>query len=417
MNIKPLIRPRALWAVVGAGTLAATALSVTAEAAPARTANAWHQWHQWHQLCAVPGTDQASCDVLQVDDPAEPVAAFGVTAGAAPSGYGPADLRSAYSLPADGGSGQTVAVIDADADPNAASDLATYRQQYGLPACTTSNGCFQKVSSSGSTTNLPPKASANQGTEDSLDLDMVSAIAPDAHIVLVEADGGGVSNMGQAVNEAVTLGAKFVSNSYIWKQASSDPSYDEDYYDHPGVVMAAGTGDWDYQWGVGYPSSSPYVTAVGGTSLVKASNPRGWTETVWNSKPGEGTGSGCSAYESKPSWQKDSGCAKRTESDVAAVADPGHGVAVYDSYQEKGWGVYGGTSAATPVIAGVYADAGTPSSGSNPASFPYADPGALNDVTSGSDGSCSPSYLCTAQKGYDGPTGLGTPNGTAAFRG
>jgi subtilase family serine protease len=420
MDLKPLIRARALWAFVGAGTLAATAFSVTAEAAPAHTAPAhtaqtWHQWHQWHQLCAAPGTDQASCDVLQVDDTAEPVAAFGVTANATPSGYGPADLVSAYNLPANGGSGQTIAVIDADDDPNAAGDLNTYRQQYGLPACTTSNGCFKKVSSSGSSTSLPPKASANQGAEDSLDLDMVSAVAPDAHIILVEASGGGVSNMGQAVNEAVKLGAKFVSNSYIWKESSSDPTYDKDYYDHPGVVMAAGSGDWDYSWGVGYPSSSPYVTSVGGTSLVKASNSRGWTETVWNTKAGEGTGSGCSAYESKPSWQKDSGCAKRTEADVAAVADPGHGVAVYDSYQEKGWGVYGGTSAATPVIAGVYADAGTPPSGSNPASFPYANPGALNDVTSGNDGSCSPSYLCTAQKGYDGPTGLGTPNGTGAF--
>ena len=129
-----------------------------------------------------------------------------------------------------------------------------------------------------------------------------------------------------------------------------------------------------------------------------------------------GTGSGCSSVESKPSWQTDADCSGRTVADVAAVADPNTGVAVYDSYQAGGWNVYGGTSASSPIIAGVYALAGTPSSGSNPASFPYADSSALNDVTSGSNGSCS-DYLCNAGSGYDGPTGLGTPNGTAAFTG
>jgi subtilase family serine protease len=415
MRTNALIRSRILWSAVSAGALAVSAFAATAQAGTTPTARSAQTPLAWHQLCAAPGTAQASCDVLQVNHPAERVAAFGATANASPSGYGPSDLRSAYNLPANGGSGQTVAVIDADDDPDAASDLATYRQQYGLPACTTSNGCFRKVSSNGSSTSLPTKASADQGAEDSLDLDLVSAIAPDAHIILVEASGGGVSNMGAAVNEAVKLGAKIVSNSYIWKQTSSDPTYDKDYYDHPGVAMVAGSGDWDYQWGVGYPASSPYVTAVGGTSLVKASNSRGWNETVWNTKAGEGTGSGCSAYEAKPSWQKDTGCTKRTEADVSASADPDHGEAVYDSYQENGWGVYGGTSAATPIIAGVYADAGTPTAGSDPASFPYADPSALNDVTSGNNGSCSPAYLCTAEVGYDGPTGLGTPNGTAAF--
>ncbi|MBY8887070.1 S53 family peptidase [Streptomyces sp. PTM05] len=414
-----LKRHRTLIAAVSSGALAVTALAVagTAGAAPAtataHTATTSHP--AWRQLCGAPSTTVASCDVLQVTNPVEHVSAFGVSPHATPSGYGSGDLQSAYGLPANGGSGQTIAVIDAYDDPDAASNLATYRKQYGLPACTASNGCFKEVNSSGKSSPLPSKASANQGAEDSLDLDLVSAVAPDAKILFVEASKGGVSDMGAAVNEAVELGAKFVSNSYIWKESSSDPTYDKDYYDHPGVAVVAGSGDWDYSWGVGYPSSSPYVVSVGGTSLVKSSNTRGWNETVWNTKSGEGTGSGCSAYEPKPSWQKDTGCSKRMTADVAAVADPGHGVAVYDSYQEKGWGVYGGTSAATPVIAGVYADAGTPASGSNPASFPYADPGALNDVTSGDNGSCSPAYFCTAEKGYDGPTGLGTPNGTAAF--
>ncbi|MEU6479816.1 S53 family peptidase [Streptomyces sp. NPDC047017] len=397
-----------------AGLLTVSTLTLTGQA-QANTPHSTSAAPVWHPLCATPTTTLASCDVLEVDKPHEHVAALGVTAGAAPSGYGPSDLQSAYKLPADGGTGQTVAVIDAYDDPNAEKDLATYRKQYGLPACTTSNGCFKKVNSSGNTSPLPSKASANQGAEDSLDLDLVSAVAPRAKILFVEASKGTLTEMGKAVNQAVALGAKFVSNSYIFKESSSDPSYDKQYYDHPGVAVVAGTGDWNYAWGMGYPSSSPYVTSVGGTSLVRSSGERGWNETVWNSESDKGTGSGCSAYEPKPAWQKDTGCAKRMTADVAAVADPAHGLAVYDSYQKNGWGVFGGTSAATPVIAGVYADAGAPPSGSNPASFPYTHQDALNDVTSGDNGQCSPAYFCTAEKGYDGPTGLGTPNGTAAF--
>jgi subtilase family serine protease len=177
------------------------------------------------------------------------------------------------------------------------------------------------------------------------------------------------------------------------------------------VAVTASSGDGSY--GVEYPAASRYVTAVGGTSLSKASNSRGWSETVWS-----GAGSGCSAYDAKPAWQTDTGCAKRTVADVAAVADPNTGVAVYDTYaQGSGWMVFGGTSVASPLIASVYALAGTPSSGSVPASFPYAHTSALYDVTSGSNGSCSPSYLCTGTSGYDGPTGLGTPDGVSAFAG
>ncbi len=153
-------------------------------------------------------------------------------------------------------------------------------------------------------------------------------------------------------------------------------------------------------------------------AVKQGSNARGWTESVWSTSSTEGAGSGCSAYDAKPTWQKDTGCAKRTVADVSAVADPATGVAVYDTYGgDPGWEVFGGTSVASPIIAGVYADAGTPSAGSTPASFPYAHTGSLNDVTTGATASCSPAYLCTAETGYDGPTGLGTPNGLAAFTG
>jgi len=138
---------------------------------------------------------------------------------------------------------------------------------------------------------------------------------------------------------------------------------------------------------------------------------------VWKTNSSEGAGSGCSANVAKPSWQKDTGCAKRMVSDVSAVADPATGVAVYQTYGGSGWAVYGGTSASAPIIASVYALAGTPGSSDNPASYPYAHTGSLYDVTSGNNGSCSPSYFCAAASGYDGPTGLGTPNGVAAFAG
>ncbi|MEU5432810.1 putative Ig domain-containing protein [Streptomyces sp. NPDC020719] len=337
---------------------------------------------------------------------------LGIVPNAAPSGYGPSDLQSAYALPS-GGSGATVAIVDAYDDPNAESDLATYRSQYGLPACTTANGCFKKVDQNGGTSY--PTADSGWAGEISLDVDMVSAVCPSCHILLVEANQPSMADLGTAVNRAVTMGAKYVSNSYGGSEDATDPSSDSSYFNHPGVAITVSSGDSGY--GVEYPAASQYVTSVGGTSLSRASNARGWSESVWGtSSGGQGAGSGCSAYDPKPSWQSDSGCQKRTVADVSAVADPATGLAVYDSYQATGWNVYGGTSASSPIIAGVYALAGTPASGSYPASYPYAHASSLNDVTSGANGSCG-NYLCQAGTGYDGPTGLGTPNGAAAFTG
>lgn len=351
--------------------------------------------------------------------------AKGVTPKAAdastPSGYGPSDLQSAYGLTsaaASNGSGKTIAIVDAYNDPNAESDLAKYRSYYGLPACTTANGCFKKVSQTGSTTSLP-SSDAGWSEEISLDLDMASAICPLCTILLVEAKSPTMANLGTSVNEAVTLGAKYISNSYGGSESSSDSTYDSSYFNHPGVAITVSAGDSGY--GAEYPAASRYVTSVGGTALSKSSSSaRGWTETAWKTNSTEGTGSGCSAYDTKPSWQTDTGCSKRTISDVAAVADPATGVSVYDSYGvTAGWYTFGGTSASSPIIASVYALAGTPSSGSYPAKFPYnaAGTSALNDVTSGNNGTCSPTYLCTAQSGYDGPTGWGTPEGVTAFTG
>jgi subtilase family serine protease len=334
-------------------------------------------------------------------------------------GYDPTDLRSAYNLPsASAGSGQTVAIVDAFDDPNAESDLATYRSRYGLSACTTANGCFRKVNETGGTS--LPEANAGWAVEISLDVDMVSAACSNCHILLVEAKNNENANLFASEDEAVALGATEVTNSWAGKEVSNETSADP-FFDHPGVPITASAGDGGY--GVEYPAASQYVIAVGGTALTQASNSRGWTETAWS-----GTGSGCSAYEPKPSWQTDSGCAKRTNVDVSAVASPATPLSVADSYElpsefskpEAGWTLVGGTSASSPLLAGIMA-----LSNAYTRSFPAADPlykeaaqngtGVLDDVTSGNNvkkgkANCG-TYLCNAGTGYDGPTGLGSPYG------
>jgi hypothetical protein len=413
---RPVRRRSARWSIrTGAlrsfGVLLVSIAAAIAPAAPAAAASSpvaqAHAAPSSAAVCGPAAPGFARClSLVRTDIAAVPSSQ--VTPLATPSGFGPASLQSAYNLGAweSGGAGRTVAVVDAYDQPNAESDLAAYRLQFGLPACTTANGCFRKVNQSGGTSY--PRANSGWGLEISLDLQMVSAICPKCHILLVEASSASFSNLGAAVNRAVTMGAVAVSNSYAGGDSSGDSTLDSAYYNHPGVAITASSGDGGY--GVGYPASSRYVVAVGGTTLNPASGGRGWTESAWS-----GAGSGCSAYESKPSWQADTGCAGRTVADVSAVADPNTGVAVYDSYGYGGWLVVGGTSASSPIIASTFALAGTPASGSYPASSLYANPGSLYDVVGGSNGSCSPTYLCTGVTGYDGPTGLGTPNGIAAF--
>ncbi|MBV9021189.1 MAG: S53 family peptidase [Ktedonobacteraceae bacterium] len=325
-------------------------------------------------------------------------------AASGPSGYGPQDLQSAYNLPS-AGSGQTVAIVDAFDDPNAESDLGVYRSQYGLPACTTANGCFKKVDQNGGSNY--PQSDSGWAQESSIDVDMVSAICPKCHILLVEANDNTLDNLAKAVDRAAQLKANVINNSYGGSESSDEKNFDSSYT-HPGIAITAASGDSGY--GVEYPATSPHVTAVGGTSLSTASNGRGWSETAWS-----GAGSGCSGVFGKPSWQKDSGCKMRTIADVSADADPNTGVAIYDSFASNGnsWLIFGGTSVSAAIISGVYGLAGN-ASNINGASYAYSHTSSLNDVTSGSNGNCG-NYLCNAGPGYDGPTGLGTPNGTGAF--
>ena len=350
-----------------------------------------------------------SCFALKRTD----IIPFVSTPNAVPNGYGPANLQSAYNLPsASAGAGQTVAVVDAFDDPNAEADLAVYRAQFGLPACTTANGCFRKVNQSGQAAPLPSGDTGWAG-EESLDLDAVSAICPNCHLLLVEATDDS-TNLFVAVNEAVALGAGYVSLSWGGSEGSIESSFDSAYLNHPGVVITASTGDSGYAGGTAYPAASPDVVAVGGTSLSTAANTRGWSETAWS-----GAGSGCSAYEAAPAYQTGvTTCTSRGVADVSADADPRTGIAVYQTYGGAGWTVYGGTSLASPLIAATYALAGPRPAGDNPVADPYAHATQLNDVTTGSTGLvCGLLFLCNARVGWDGPTGLGTPNGVGAFRG
>jgi subtilase family serine protease len=369
---------------------------VAASGADARKPGASGKRHR--AVCSVAAPGQARCMAeVVVDD-----ATGDAVAQAAPFGFGPADLASAYALPsATAGAGQTVAIVDAYNNPNAEADLATYRAQYGLPACTTANGCFKKVNQTGGTSY--PAANVGWAQEIALDVDAVSATCPNCHILLVEANDASFSNLGVAVDYAASH-ATVISNSYGGDEFAGETTSTYDgHYNHPGIPITVSTGDSGY--GVQYPAASSHVTAVGGTALGKyIGSPRGWNETAWT-----GAGSGCSAYVAKPAWQHDTGCARRTVADVSAVADPDTGIAVYDTYGSGGWLVFGGTSLSAPIVAGVYALIGTTGSSAYGSYF-YGQPGSIFDVVAGSNGVCSPQYLCTGLAGFDGPTGLGTPN-------
>jgi subtilase family serine protease len=395
------MRYRAILAVTAATLTGLTTMAgaTVAGAAPSQAG----QLHS-ARVCAVPTAGAAGCmSKVRTDANGKPIATL------TPSGYGPTSIQSAYKLAGLTSSGRTVAIVDAYNDPTAEADLATYRSAYGLPACTTANGCYRKTDQRGGTSY--PRTNSGWAQEISLDLDMISATCPDCHILLVEASSSSFANLGAAVKTAATIpGVAAISNSYAGGDAA-DTTYGS-YYNHPGIAVTASTGDGGYQGG-SYPASSSYVTAVGGTSLNKAANTRGWTETVWS-----GAGSGCSLYNTAlaAAASANTGCAKRAMADVSAVADPNTGVAVYDSTPNagsSGWMVFGGTSASAPIIGSVYALSGKTSGYAN--ALPYGQTSSLFDVTSGSNGTCPTTQWCTARVGWDGPSGLGTPNGVSAF--
>lgn len=320
-----------------------------------------------------------------------------------PSGYGPGDLRDAYKITTNGVKTTIVAAVTAYGYTNAEADLAVYRAHYGWPACTTANGCFKKLNQSGAQGPYPAQ-NLGWAQEAALDLDMASAMCPACQIWLVEANSATSANLAASVDTAASLGAHAISNSYGSTDNASTKAL-ESHYNHPGIAITASADD-DSFGSPEFPAASPHVTAVGGTHLVRNVSARGWAETAI-------AAGGCTTYK-KPAWQTDTGCTKRTDVDVAAVADPNTGVAVYGPVTgtTSGWMEFGGTSVSAPIIAGVYGvNGGTVTYGSNP----YAHPTALFDITSGGGAACTPAYICTAGPGYDGPTGMGTPDGATAF--
>lgn len=395
---------RFLIAAVISSTLAlGLAVPVSAQPFSNPGVHVWRSGNTYHRS-ACEGPIQpliARCHAHIVTDALGNFFIRDLTRNVTPSGYGPAQLRSAYSVTGTGSSATTIAIVDAYGYNNAESDLGVYRAQFGLPACTTANGCFRKYNQSGQTNNYPTQNSG-WAQETALDLDMASAMCPNCRIILVEATSATFGNLAAAENTAAALGAHVISNSYGGGESGSQ-SY-ESAYNHAGVAIMVSSGDSGF--GVQFPASSPHVTAVGGTTLTLNG---GRTETAWS-----GAGSGCSAIYAKPAWQHDPLCTTRMEADVSAVADPQTGVAVYGpaNFRRSGWLVFGGTSVAAPLVAGVY---GVNGGAVNYGSDPYAHAGNLNDVVSGSNGSCGGTYFCTSGPGYDGPTGLGTPNGSAAF--
>jgi hypothetical protein len=356
------------------------------------------------------GTGTAAADVGTSRDAASGGTGIGTAASAKalPDGLARADLLSAYSLPASGGNGRTVAIVDAHDDPTAEADLAVYRKTYGLSACTTANGCFTKVNEHGKTSPLPAYDPTDDWSgEVSLDLDMVSAVCPDCHVLLVESDDASDVALATAERAAISSGAVAVSNSWGTDESTDTQSLSPSFQ-HTGIAVTASSGDNGFEEAA-WPASLSDVIAVGGTSLTKSSSAgRGWTESAWS-----GAGSGCSAYVAKPAWQNDAHCTWRTSSDISAVADPATGLAVY---VQGGWGVFGGTSASSPIIAAMIALAGNAAQLAT-SRYIYVHEANLYDITSGknSNWDCGGDYLCVATSGYDGPSGMGSPHGLGAL--
>jgi subtilase family serine protease len=388
--------------------ISAAAVAATLPALPAVNAEPPSFAQAERRVCAAPSAGVVQCHAHVVTHGAtgEPMATTSYQ-----SGFTPAQLQTAYGPR--GNNAPLVAVVDAYAHPAAATDLEVYRQRFSLGTATLT----QMNQSGGSITTVSPNI--GWGQEEMLDLEMVSALCPACPILYVGANSNQFTDMAAAVNRAKLAGAKVISNSYGGNEFSSETSATySNPYNVSGVAVTVSSGDNGY--GVEFPAAAKNVIAVGGTHLTLNSDGTRATETVWS-----GAGSGCSAYVGKPSWQDQTGCSRRMVADIAAVADPATGVAVFDSYGSTGgasWYVFGGTSVAAPLVGAIYATYGVPLGASGyPVQNAWVHRTDLFDVNSGTNGRCTkggrnsaPAYFCTGVAGYDGPTGNGTPKGLSS---
>jgi subtilase family serine protease len=390
-------------------------IAVTSFALTHSASAAGRQFHFFEgahrKVCAVATLSTTHCFAQVISDSSgNPTVAASL-----PAGYGPAQIHGAYQLPSTSANPGIIAVVDAYDDPNVSADLATYDKTFGLPvfpSCsnTLKTSCFSKVSQSGGS--FYPQRNSSWGIEISLDVETAHQVCQNCKLILVEANSSSYGNLMSAVDRARLLGATAISNSYGSSEFAGENTYDS-HFNYPGIAFVFSSGDAGY--GATYPAASPFVTSVGGTTLNVNSANAWLSESVWTDG-----GSGCSSFEAKPGFQKDLGCANRAIADVAADADPNTGAAVYDSYGYygyRGWFQVGGTSLAAPIVAGIYGLANNTSSLAHANAITYSDfqyGTNLHDITSGTNGGCG-TYLCQAGVGYDGPSGLGTPEGLGAF--
>jgi hypothetical protein len=388
-------------------------------------------------------------------------------------GLTPSDLATAYGFSSTAtGTGQTVAIVDAFDDPTIEPNLQTFDSQYGLLACTTANGCFKKVNQTGASSPLPV-TNTGWANEIALDVETVHSVCQNCKILLIEANDNSWANLEAAENEAATLKATEITNSF--GGVSVPGSTDLAAFNHPGIVITVSTGDdgyysFDQFSGANlpeYPASANTVVAVGGTSLYLGQTATRQSETVWNDngtrdyfqrqlgRPLGATGGGCSTTVPAQGWQTNvsgwSGTVcgtHRLPADVSSDADYLTGFDTYNTTGGSGWGTWGGTSFSSPTVAALFALAGGAHGVSYPALTLYGHLGSssLYDVTVGGNGWCGgegaaacgdPNTLgsgvldcdypatgttpsvgdraCDAVVGYDGPTGVGTPKGLGAF--
>jgi PKD domain len=483
------------WAalVVACAALAWSVLAIPVAWANHTASPAKTRYARIRSVCPPPAPGDATC-AAQLREPiaatsAAAAASVGASAytvndGASSSGPSggltPAQLASAYGYqPTVGGGGQTVAIVDAFDDPKIEQDLAEFDSHYGLGACTAADGCFEKVGQNGSAKSLAPADTERWSVEVSLDVETVRAACQKCKILLVEANEPSFQDLADAVDEAVSKGATEVSNSYAGPEVGEGEK-DQAAYNHPGVVIAAATGDSGYDsWDLineGFPATAmpntpaslPSVVAVGGTSLELNEDGTRASETVWNNNgPGDkiglpdrraegASGGGCSTLFGAPLWQRDtpgfsaSGCAdKRLSADISAVGDPDTGFDIYDTYncgpaceefgigKGSGWLTIGGTSLSTPLVVSLYALAGGADGVSYPALTLYGhlgDQSALFDVSEGANGFCGGESLsecdhakspnsrfgqvdCEATTACNAAAGFDGPSGVGSPRG
>ena len=393
-----------------------------------------------HKLCPAPTAGSLECfgwmrTDVQLNAGVMPQVE-GATTCPFSQGYCPIDLQEAYHLPSlTKGAGEVVAIVDAYNYPHANADLEVYRKTMGLKACDTKTKCLRIVNQNGNPSPLPgpPPASQDWRGEQSLDLDMVSAICPNCKILLVETNNNNTNNLYAGVKTAAHVHMKYISASWGGPEAGGD----NPIFHQQGVIITAAAGDnggGGSYGGPAQPCSYTYVVCVGGTYLARAHNKRGWTEDVWNdftfsgcSGPCGATGSGCSVVIPKPSWQTDTGCRMRSEADISADASLRTPVIVYNSEEPctppQCFFLFGGTSASTPMIAAAFALAGNGPKLTGAAHIWIHHKGNINDVIKGNNidphlgVNCASSvkYICFARAGFDGPTGWGTPYGIGAL--